>query len=652
MPKPALKISFVFEQGSRRPEVTTICTGDINGDGIKEIIYGGGIGEFGGSQVSVRKSISQNEVPITQINVGGGFIKQTICFDVNNDGKDEIICGNTKNEIFILLSSNGRLVQSNSISLKNEGPINQISDIKAIKFDETPYIIACSTCGNLSVICVKNNELYLVSTKEIPFVCFSLLPVIWKDKLILLIGGISRLYIFEVKDGFSLNKLDEMFFPDLVIEEKDKEDSIYDIILFDTQEDYFRFFCGCRSKNLIFFKFSKELEFISDFSCEGSIYSISRGDIDRFGKNELIITGIIRRNPEIRGFIQICKIEDDDITPICIYEYKQRIFSAQPFFDKETDRDYILISAENEEFVCLKIIYFDEICEVISKLGINLKNFPGEYCFFVGAGFSFPIFPSADDLSKKLIEKSGIPRENIIEYLLKNEKTKAFLQDGVEFPERIPLEAILFWYKNQFSRREVIGFLLDHLGHNDKEIPNHFIIIKRLMKNSFINYVFTVNYDLLLESVINDIEPLITENDFISTKICQKNAILKLHGSIEKPESIEASLDEVGQIGENKKVVLEFLFTGHTIFFVGYSCRDPDLYPALKDIVQRYGTSCYFVDPNELSEQAKEVLTLSGKGDINSRHLQVPAGLFFDYLISKMDIGKDDDVNLNGKEVK
>lgn len=128
------------------------------------------------------------------------------------------------------------------------------------------------------------------------------------------------------------------------------------------------------------------------------------------------------------------------------------------------------------------------------------------------------------------------------------------------------------------------------------------------------------------------------EKDFISTKICQTKAIMKLHGSIIKPESIEASLDEVNDLMNNKKAVLDFLFTGHTIIFIGYSCRDPDLFPALKEIVKKYGTSCYFVDPNELSEQAKEILECSGKGDIRSRHFQISAELFFDYLISKIDI--------------
>jgi len=41
MPKPALNISFIFKQNARRPEVTTVCTGDIDGDGVNEIVYGG-----------------------------------------------------------------------------------------------------------------------------------------------------------------------------------------------------------------------------------------------------------------------------------------------------------------------------------------------------------------------------------------------------------------------------------------------------------------------------------------------------------------------------------------------------------------------------------------------------------------------------------
>ncbi len=100
---------------------------------------------------------------------------------------------------------------------------------------------------------------------------------------------------------------------------------------------------------------------------------------------------------------------------------------------------------------------------------------------------------------------------------------------------------------------------------------------------------------------------------------------------MDSPESIEGALDEVTELKGNKKQVLDFLLNGHKFIFIGYSGRDIDIFQALKEIVERYKTICYFVDPADPNEYIKEIIMLSG-GDIDSRYFQIRSDEFFKFL--------------------
>ena len=649
MPKPEIKISYFSKREAKRNDVTTVCIGDVDGDGKEEIISGGGISEDEDFRLTVMKGIQDKHAKT--YNISNGFVNQSVCFDLNHDKMDEIICGNKKSELFFLQFTNGNISKSNSISLKKKEIRSRIEDIKVIEFNGSIYIFSCSSVGNIAITGFSKGELQIIFEKELNFRTFSLLPFVWNNKIILLVGGDAEISIFESDDIINFRRIGGLRFTNEVkFDDKDKRECVDDIFLLEVRDDSFKFICGCRSTQLILFKFSKDLELLSELECDGSIYNISSCDIDQCGKNELLIAGRLRGNEKNNGFISICKIGDDNFSPVCTLVYKERIFSILPFFNKDTKRTYLLASAENEELVTFKVIFYDAILGIVSALGTQLLRKPGEYCFFIGAGMSSPIYPLADELSNKIIQRTNVPRENIVDYLEKHEKAKNFLKEGSGFPGRIPLEAILFWYKIQFGKKEVISFLLESFDAPDTEVPRRFAILGKLMKDSLVDYTFSVNYDSLLETEV-EIDPLLTDEEFTSTKICQKKAIMKFHGSVSKPESMVASLDEVSELSYNKKAILDFLFTGHTIFFVGYSCRDPDLFPALNEIVKKYGTDCYFVDPCELSEQAKKIIESSGKGDVESRHFQISAELFFEYFISKIDKEKNEVVINDKKEV-
>ena len=96
--------------------------------------------------------------------------------------------------------------------------------------------------------------------------------------------------------------------------------------------------------------------------------------------------------------------------------------------------------------ISFKIVNLEEIYGLVSSLGLQISENLGKYCFFLGAGFSTPCFPLADDLSHTLITTSGVSREAIFGYLKNNEKAKKILEETVTPQDRMPLEAVLFWF--------------------------------------------------------------------------------------------------------------------------------------------------------------------------------------------------------------
>lgn len=657
MVKLETSIRYLSKMEVRKQEVLTVCVGDINGDGKKEIVFGGGSTEANGNQIYAIADISSSDTYLLESEISGGYLKHGICFDIDDDGKDEIICGNKLGKLFYLDLVDNEWQKNDLLSLPiGETGVNIIEDIKGFIFEGTRYIFSCSLEGSLNCIGFRDAKKIFEKEKKFEFPIYSLNPFVIDNRLHIILGGEGNLLIYEIDNENNFLPIWDFGLDDFKKYKNgspvDAKDRIYSIISLEEGQGFTKFACGFRSGKLKILKFSTELIELSDNNFDRSIYDITADDIDSCGTNELIVAGELHIDDEDIGFVKIYKINNDNLVPFCETTYAKRILSVQSFFDKDSGERYLLTSGIGEALICFKIVDSEVISGLISSLGQQISENPGKYCFFVGAGFSLPCFPLANDLSNTLIETSGISREALFDYLKKNEKAKKILEGTVAYHDRIPLEAVLFWYKNHRDRESMITILGKTFDGKSITIPKHIILLAELLKNSSINYVFSVNYDILLESAADGIESLVNDADFISTNICHKKCILKLHGSITKPESIEGSLDEVGEFKGNKKTTLDFLFNGHTIIFVGYSCRDPDLFPALEEIVKKYGTSCYFIDPIELSEQAKKILDLSGKGDISSRHFQIKADTFFEYLISKIDIGKDNVVTHNDNEVK
>lgn len=283
----------------------------------------------------------------------------------------------------------------------------------------------------------------------------------------------------------------------------------------------------------------------------------------------------------------------------------------------------------------------------IKYIGQDIAAKHGEYVFFTGAGFSLPVFKLADDVKNDIMEKKELTDEHLMDYLrdccnADNKFSKYFNKN--EIIQRVPLELLLFYIKEHYGpdeKNDVILKFFDSVNENPHASSE---ILAELIKNNCITTVFTVNYDTLIESRLNGqdkLNKIINDRDYKSTNICGRKSIIKLHGCITNPDSIAGSLDEVCELTSKQKKVIDFIFNGHKIIFVGYSCRDADIFPILEEAIKEYKTECYFVDPSGLNENAIKLIELS-ELDPLARHIQIESEEFFEILNEGINTKKEE----------
>lgn len=637
----------------KKDNVTTIAIGDIEGNGEERIIFGGGI-DNDKNQLSFIPQINSSPIRL-DCDLSKGFIKKSLCFDFNNDGVDEIICCDWNGRVFFLEKNEEKYLEKELVKFSKNA-----NDIKVIKDGTKNYIFTCSSDGNVGII--KFSEGIVEKPQKIPlnYPIWSLLPFMMKGNIFLIICGEGLLTIYRLnidKDPDEiLEFIDYKEIPNFFNKNENSmiHDIIYGISSLKIENDHIVFVCGNKSGKIQLYDFSKEFKELSNFETKNyetygnstSIYDISIADIDNCGSNEILVVGKIRKKdvPDEPGFLEIIKLEGEHFNSIYFKPFDREVYSAQVITDPLKKRKYVVASARKISLLIFELFEY-QWEEIISELAKQIDKKRGDFCFFIGAGFSIPLFPVAEQISDNIIEEKRFNRQKIMESLIADEKIKNYLHKIDGLIESIPLEALLLYYKEIYGRIEMEELLTRKFCvKDDIEIPNHIQILGYLINKGFIRYVFSVNYDLLVEKTVTDpsFEGLIKREQFISPTICQKKAILKLHGSVSDPDSILAALDEViDEIDEKKKLAVEFLFNGHSVIFVGYSCKDPDIFPALQEIVEKYQTKCYFVDPSDPNPNIISILKQSGVRDIGSRYFQMKADAFFSLLYGNLNKEKD-----------
>lgn len=118
--------------------------------------------------------------------------------------------------------------------------------------------------------------------------------------------------------------------------------------------------------------------------------------------------------------------------------------------------------------------------------------------------------------------------------------------------------------------------------------------------------------------------------------------LLKLHGTISNPANLQASLDDVKTLPEDKSLHLEYLIENHSIIFVGYSGRDYDIINCIRYTVQKNKNyyRFYLISPDE-EEMHKNLLKIASS---ESNFLKLESDVFLSRLKGLI-IGEDSTVS-------
>lgn len=101
--------------------------------------------------------------------------------------------------------------------------------------------------------------------------------------------------------------------------------------------------------------------------------------------------------------------------------------------------------------------------------------------------------------------------------------------------------------------------------------------------------IITTNYDDFLETeVFTDFKTLVYPDDYYFSGSDGYGEILKIHGTIDVPDSIVITAEDYSKLNNNSKIILSrltYLMCYHPIIFIGYSLSDEEIHGLIYDLV-------------------------------------------------------------------
>jgi tetratricopeptide (TPR) repeat protein/NAD-dependent SIR2 family protein deacetylase len=230
-----------------------------------------------------------------------------------------------------------------------------------------------------------------------------------------------------------------------------------------------------------------------------------------------------------------------------------------------------------------------EICEYLLK---------GELALFCGAGISKNSgLPLVDELKRSILETLLETKQDIKQVM------------KVPYPFEAFLQAILD--PSLISGMKLDSTKILEIFRQGEPNSNH-VFIARLAKNGFVKTVATTNFDLLIEKALQNegwegginFDRYYTEESFSEAEPAEHDirfSLFKLHGSIDHPETVRATLSTVASqsLSKQRMLAINHLFSTGThkaILVIGYSCSDIfDLIPQIQSIDTDY-KQVFFID--------------------------------------------------------
>lgn len=176
---------------------------------------------------------------------------------------------------------------------------------------------------------------------------------------------------------------------------------------------------------------------------------------------------------------------------------------------------------------------------------------------------------------------------------------KAERPPGVE-PKSAALEALIArgklleaaeWLREELGPDRFHQALRDELARVPKTLsPTH-----RLLPQFRFRAIITTNFDQLIETAFENRLPVATQRDAgdVARHLGANTPFLyKIHGDIERPETIVLTSDDFAEIilrNDALRTVLQALFLTNPMLFVGYSHADPDFDLVVREHVNQFG---------------------------------------------------------------
>ncbi len=243
--------------------------------------------------------------------------------------------------------------------------------------------------------------------------------------------------------------------------------------------------------------------------------------------------------------------------------------------------------------------------------GQRLLDSSAPLVFFLGAGASMEAgMPSGEEVLDMALMKLLGPK-----YSNRKEAKEAFLSELGRPPwldaELVTLEHVISYMarsEGDITELEPVTFLIDRNKKSTARESHRKLVKFCLRKRKAI--IITTNFDTILEG-LEEVDALFKEEQFNRLATMDRAQILadfstrhnvgviKLHGSLKEPASLNVRLEDLEYLPAWKAAVLERIFNPQLqsdeaeknaivpAFFVGYGFHDPDLLPLIKDLGMR-----------------------------------------------------------------
>lgn len=200
--------------------------------------------------------------------------------------------------------------------------------------------------------------------------------------------------------------------------------------------------------------------------------------------------------------------------------------------------------------------------------------------------------------------------------------------------------AVAQLFQDRVGLYEYHRFLTDSLRKPVKLAAVHLALRKLPVK-----LVLTTNYDKMLERTFRgeeDTEPrvLFSTAQLGSLQEHQDMTVVKMHGDIDHPESIVLTSDDYRSYFEHRKALRDFLeyqFSYRTVFFVGFSLKDPNfdlIYEEARRALQQRNRPAYALmvgnNPIESAQWGSRGMQIIDLQD----YVEVPA--YLDALVARI----------------